>query len=447
MEKVSNNRTRSFVAAIVVLGLIVGVLTFGYIGSTVAMASYSTQLENVYQRSFYELLTDVNNIEVNLSKALISTGNGSRQKIYDNINDACTQASENLSRLPINHESVTQTTTFINQLGGFSYYVSEKLKNGTSLSTADYNSTEELHTMCLYIQSILNDFINQYSGNYSILQTTKGNSSGNSFSTMFGNMQAQGVEYPTLIYDGPFSDSQVNREVKGLTGSDITQQEALSKVEQIYEGKNISNLKFDSETNGIFKTYNFTLVNEQGRNLYIQIAKKGGFLLTISSYSASDADELTLAQCEQKAKEFVNSAGLSLESVWSTKITGMAYVNLTPVVNGVIIYPDMIKVKVSCSTGEVLGYEAQSYAYNHVARTGLNAEVSEATARTKVSSRLTIVTQKIALIPDDFGKEKLCYEYKCTLSEAEYYVYISAKTGEEVKILKVISTTDGNLLM
>lgn len=446
MKEETKKKTRKFIAVIVVLAVISGVLTVGYIGSTVAMTNYATQLENNYQRSVYELMTDVNSIETNLAKAVVSTGLTTRQKLFNNIYTQCTQASEDLSRLPINHESVNQTTSFINQMGGFSYYAENKLKNGEDLSTEDNKSVQDLHEMCVYIQKILNDFMSQNNGRYSILANTKNvYDNQNSFNSLFSNMQAEGVEYPTLIYDGPFSESQVKKEVKGLTQSEITQQEAQAKLEEILKDKKYSNLTFVGEATGIFSTYNFTFIDEQNREFYVQMAKQGGFVLTISSYLVSEQDNLELTECEQKAEEFAQKLGLDVKAVWSTKITGVAYINLTPIIDGVIIYPDMIKVKVSCDSGEVLGWEAQSYAYNHVERS-LSATISEASARSKVSSTLTIETQKLALIPVEYGEETLCYEYMCSLNNSTYYVYINAKTGEEQQILKVISTTNGNLL-
>ena len=449
MKEETKRKTRGFVAAIVVLAVVAGVLTLGYIGNTVAMASYANQLENNYQRSVYELLNDVNNIESNLSKAVVSTGTTARQKLFNNIYTQCTQANEDLSRLPISHQSIDQTTTFINQTGGFSYYAENKLKSNQSLSEEDNKSISDLHSMSVYIKQILNDFISKNNGKYNILADSKKqtDSQNNTFNDMFSNMQAEGVEYPTLIYDGPFSESQSQKDIKGLVGEEITQEEAQAKVEKIYEGKNITNLKYLGETDGIFKTYNFTLTNEQNREIYVQITKKGGFVLTISSYAGSDKDELELSVCEQKAEEFAQMLGIDVKAVWSTKVTGMAYINLTPVVDGVIIYPDMIKVKVSCLTGEVLGWEAQSYAYNHTDRTGLSATISESTARSKISSLLNIETQKMTLIPVQYGNETLCYEYKCTLNDSTYYVYIDAKTGDEVQILKIIATTSGELLI
>lgn len=135
-----------------------------------------------------------------------------------------------------------------------------------------------------------------------------------------------------------------------------------------------------------------------------------------------------------------------MKSVWSTVLDGVAYVNLVPVLNNVIIYPDMIKAKVTLDTGSIIGWEATSYAYNHDSRNDFNFQISEENARKMVSSALSILAIKKCIIPKEYGTEQLCYEYKCTYNSYTYYVYISGKTGQEVDTLRVIKTTAGNLL-
>lgn len=445
MKEKTKTKVRGYIAVIVVLAVVAGVLTIGYIGSNATLSAYSTQLENNYQRSVYELIDDVNSIESNLSKASISYGGETKQKLFNKIYTDCVRAGEDLSRLPINHESVNQTTSFINQMGGFSYYVENKLKNGQELSQEDNNSINQLYQLCVYVQSILNDFASTYQGNYSVLANTKNIAdNSNSFNSMFSSMQAEGVDIPTLIYDGPFSEAQTKKEIKGLSQTEYTKEQAQAKLESIFA--NLTDLKYEGETTGLFETYNFSF-NLGERSLYVQIAKRDNFILSISSYASSDNDVIGLEDCERKAEEFANNLGLDLKAIWSTKITGMAYINLTPVINDTIIYPDMIKVKISCATGEILGWEAQSYAYNHIERSLPEVQILESNARCKINTNLTIETQKLALIPVKYGNETLCYEYKCTLNDSTYYVYINAITGNEEQILKVIKTTNGDLLM
>ena len=206
-------KTRTFIAIIVALVVTVGVLAVGWIGSNNLQASYAGRLESNYQKSFSELITNVNTIEIYMSKALVTADNNKKQELYQKINQQCSLCAANLSNLPINHESIYETTKFVNQLGGFSYYLSQKLKNGTSLSDADLNSVNELYNWCVYVQTVINDYANNQDGSFNILSNTNFGDTSSGFDQMFANTSATGTEFPTLIYDGPFSDSIKNKKV------------------------------------------------------------------------------------------------------------------------------------------------------------------------------------------------------------------------------------------
>lgn len=438
-----NNYTTGFIVTIILLVTLSSALTIGLINTLSSMGTYSYKLENLYQKSFSELITNVNNIEVDLSKIIASTGISTREKLYNEVYTNCNYASSNLSNLPISYESINQTTKFINQMGGFSYYVGEKLKNNETLSQADIDSTLELYDLCKYIQSVLTDFVQDINYNFSILVNSEDVES-SSFNNMFESMQAENIKYPTLIYDGPFSESSKNTQTKGVVGAEITKEQAEDIISNTYQDS--TNIVYQGETTGLFNCYNFSFT-VKNINFYAQITKVGGLVLNITSYNKGETTKsLTLSECKTKAEDFAKSLSLKVESVWATSLGGIAYVNLTPVVANVVIYPDMIKAKVSMQSGLIVGWEATSYAHNHYDRIDIGTSVSIDSARKSVASNLTILSERTTLIPLEYNKEAVAYEFKCSLNDAIYYVYIDANTGKELQVLKVISTTNGDLL-
>ena len=147
-------KTRTFIAIIVALVVTSGVLAVGWIGSNAQMSSYAGKLESSYQKSFSELITNVNTIEIDMSKALVTVDNDKKQELYQKINQNCLLCATNLSNLPVNHQSIVETTKFVNQLGGFSYYLSQKLKTGGQMSSADNTSVNDLYNWCVYVQTV-----------------------------------------------------------------------------------------------------------------------------------------------------------------------------------------------------------------------------------------------------------------------------------------------------
>ena len=63
-------------------------------------------------------------------------------------------------------------------------------------------------------------------------------------------------------------------------------------------------------------------------------------------------------------------------------------------------------------------------------------------AREMVSSRLSVKSERLCVIPQD-EDETLCWGFECTDGAADYWVFVNAKTREIEQILRVITTNQG----
>ena len=111
------------------------------------------------------------------------------------------------------------------------------------------------------------------------------------------------------------------------------------------------------------------------------------------------------------------------------------------------MYPDLIKAKIDLNDNIVIGWEASSYAFNHVEREDLIAQLSLSEARKLVSNNLTIENERLCVIPLDFKGETLAYEFSGNYQGFKYYLYIDAYTGNQVRVLRIIQTDQGELVM
>lgn len=203
-----------------------------------------------------------------------------------------------------------------------------------------------------------------------------------------------------------------------------------------------------AETQGKFKTFDFSVKIDETISMYVQVTKNGGKLLTISGYGDADSRSLSLIDAISKVKTIANKqTGTTFDCVWSDIVGSDAYINLAPVQNGVILYPDLIKAKVDLASGEMIGYSASAYYTNHTKRTIENASFSKSEADKKIPKGFNVEMSRLCLAPLDFGNEILCYEYKCDKDGQTYYIYVNATTGITENILKVVETSDGNKLM
>lgn len=407
---------------------------------------YKVQLENVYQNNFYELSDNINNIESNLSKLSVVPNKDLTEKYLTEVVSLCNDAQDNLASLPLEHETIDEATKYINQLGGFAFILHQKIVQGEELTLDDEDQLENLHETSLTIKYELNRLATLVNQGYSIVDNSvKTDKSESNFNSEWGGFTTEMVEYPQLIYDGPFSDSVVNQEVKGLPETEITETEAKLIADKLF---NDWSVKASGETKGgDFDTYNFELTKDNLSG-YAQITKKGGLLLQYNTDAIVGKTTKTLKECELLAEEFAKNAGFeNTKVVWSTDSNGFVYCNLVYMIDDIIVYPDMIKVKVDTTNGAVIGWEARAWAFNHIERDKPTAKISQADALKVIDSDLDVLTKNKCIVPGEYVGEVYAYEFKCLKGSNIYYIYVDANTGLQFRVLKIIETDDGQLLM
>ena len=114
----------------------------------------------------------------------------------------------------------------------------------------------------------------------------------------------------------------------------------------------------------------------------------------------------------------------------------------------VIIYPDLIKVKVALDNGEILGLETSGYLNNHIETRDLSKiKIQIEQARQTINPDLEIGSEGLAVIPTEWKTEILCYEFKGKVEDREFLVYINAENGREEDVLMITNTPNGTLTM
>ena len=444
-----SNLSKKSVVTLVVFTIVLAILaiTFAvlYAINMRKLEQTSINLENIYQRSFYDLVDSVNNTEIKMSKLLASTDADYSNNLLMEINDNLTSAENELSYLPISLNGIPETLKFVNQLGGYTEILAKNTKNGKNLSAEERSKLRELYNAIYGIKIKLNKISTEMVNGYNISENAgESKEDYNKFTQNMQQVKNQNVDYPTMIYDGPFSESTLNKEIKGLNFAEISKEDAKTVVKEIFPN---SKVEFAREVNGKFQTYDFN-VEKDNLKRYVQITKKGGKVLTISSMTNKKQENITHEKAIEIAENFTQKLGIkNMKCVWTDKIQSDVYLNLAPVINNVIIYPDLIKVKVDMASGEIIGYEACTYYTNHTDRKIGSAKISKAEALKMVDEKYTVEKTSLSLSPIDYEGEKLTYEFKCRYQGATYYIYINAETGAEENILKVVETDNGNLIM
>ena len=256
------------------------------------------------------------------------------------------------------------------------------------------------------------------------------------------------MEFPTLIYDGPFSESAEKLEPKGLRGEDISQEEAQQRAEA-FTGRTLT-------CNGLVEAsipaYDFSYSDENGGWLEIQITRQGGDILWFMSPSSSNVEgrppEAEAGRYRDAALAKLEELGyLHMQATYAQYYGGVAVINCAATQGDVILYSDLIKVWVDRQTLEVVGMDARNYLFSHVDRRLQAPAISAYEAEARVSPQLEIQSQALALIPLTPETERLCYEFKCTMGGDSYILYIDALDGSEAQVFRIIDSEDGTLVI
>lgn len=453
---VDSKREKRFPKSVVIgLSVAVGVLGLSTIGLGIAygcMASttndYAIQLENVYQKNLYDLVESVNNTETKLSKILASNSSTYQKKLLAEIAQNSELAENSIASLPISQDSLADSVKFINQMGGYTQTLADQISQGKNLSSQDLSTLSKLQQSVNDMKAQINKFVKKVQQNYSILdQSFNLDGDFNNFTIEISKIKGEGVDYPVMIYDGPFADSTLDKTVKGLKGDTLTEQECQKEVEKCF--KNCAEISYSGEINSRFETYTYHVTNSDSQVLFVQVSKVGGHVITVSGQgSTSGVKNITEEDAKNIALDFAKQNGVeNPQIVWIESVNNHIYLNIAPTENDIILYPDLVKVKVDMASGTVIGYDATNYFINHIPRalkkTGHNANEF----KSSLPKDMTVKNQRLVLAPLDYNREVICFEYECEKEGATYYFYLNAENGEEENVLKVIQTDDSSKLM
>ena len=107
-------------------------------------------IANSYNKSFYELVEYVDNVEVLLAKAQISSTQAYSAKTLSNLWRKADLAQSSLSQIPTDNNVLSNAVKFFNQLSDYSYSLCNKLIDGKSLEEKDFDNLNSYYKTFQY---------------------------------------------------------------------------------------------------------------------------------------------------------------------------------------------------------------------------------------------------------------------------------------------------------
>lgn len=398
------------------------------------------------QKYLSEFCENLDSMTVSLCKSLCTS---TAEMFQKNGNDLMRQAAvAKVSLAGITDETIItdEIYKFLSQAGDYALYLSQK--ENFSLTKDETERLKELYEYSRYLsdsfEQISSDY---YSGRVAFTHKvnnllSSAENEGVSFSDSFTDIQQTMGDYPTLLYDGPFADAVLNRKALGLSGDEVTADEARKKAAE-YLGCDADGLKKESDTEGAIELYCFSHGDRTAG-----ITKTGGMLCYMTDPVYAGEATISTDEAIKRGKEYLKKAGFpeSMRETYYSTYDGICTVNYAFESDGIICYSDLVKVSVSLESGKAVAFDSRGYLMNHRERKTENEMLSEKKCRKILSRTLSVISEKQAFIPLETGKEALCYEFHCKAPEGQdVLVYINAISGKEENILLLLYS-DGGVL-
>lgn len=408
---------------------------------------YEKAIENNYARALYGLSESVGELDLALSKGVLVTQAPQLSRLTAEIWRQTAMAQSALGQLPISESKLETAERFLSQVGAYTYTLGQKGVMGQEITDEE---RQQLLSLAGYAEGLKNSLLalkgEWEDGNLSFdLGTVYAGDTSVAYVGELDNLEAGFSDYPTLIYDGPFSDHLEQAEAKFLSGKKtITDIEALERFSTIL-GKRATDPKVTGSVEG--KLAAFSLSANDG-NITGALTKQGGYPVWLLDSRELGEPTLSHEQAVEKAKEFLNRIGLtSMQENYYIKEGRSITVNFAYVQDGVTVYADLVKVKVALDNGEVIGFEAQGYLMSHHRREIPLALITPEEALKAVSNVVEVQKTSMALIPTADGRELPCYEILGKCGKRNFLMYVNTQSGYEENILMLLETEDGVLTL
>lgn len=429
-------------------------------------------LEAERQRSFVDLAYHTEQIQALLAKGLV-TGNVMQNMRYmADVNRHSSAAVDAFTSLPLPAQLSASTGKFLQQVGDFSVSLTRNEAAGRMMTPQQRAELARLRTESAGLSQHMNKIMAEYNqgifrwhqpARFNFANLAYGPASPAKPATQdqppasmvpsgFDQVGMSMEKMPVFIYDGPFSD-HVNDVTPAMSGMPVSQEEAARRLPTYFPQADRYSTGNVIERNGNIKAYSFHLAPADARGgahtATVEVSKNGGHLVQMLNARMVGAPTMDLTRARTLGQEYLASAGYpGMVPTYGQIQEGTATIAYAYRENGVVIYPDQIKVKVALDNGEILAVDARQYLMHHKARSIAQPKLTPNKAEAEVNPDLEVQRVQLAMIPDQAETgEILTYEFLTRMGQETYLVYINAETGEEEQILQLIQSEGGTFTL
>ncbi len=421
-----------------------------FCASTIFYASRTEYYERYIavqgERALSQLLTSISAMETALEKLQYAPSGTLLSTLTAEIWVESENAKSALSQLPLDGEGLDTYEKFIAQAGDYSYFLMRQAASGQVPEEDSLNTLFSLSESCSALTSTLASAKEQVdAGVASVggMLSTLGDS-GVTAGTHLHSAQEDFPEYASLIYDGPYSDHIEKQSAKFIEGmSELSEQQAHETLAEMPLASGYT-LTPSGEIGGNIPAYAFG-----GGDIYAQLTKNGGVLLSFIDSRQLGEGAVTLEEALSSAAGFLEQHGfVGMQSSYYTIYERVVTINFAYSENDIMAYTDLIKVSVALDNGRVVRFDSRGYVISHHERTPPQPSISLEQSYSAVPANVQLVSSELAIIPTAGKNEVLCYEHLCKTDLGHnVLIYVNAQTGMQENIFLLIESENGTLTL
>ena len=438
-------KKKTFIRAISFLCAAILVAAGFYVKEMFKSRRYRQIIENNYAGSFDELNSSLNDISTNLVKISYVSTPKQMATYASEIYSQAQLAKGALYKLPTGDNDLSTIYKFLSQVGNYTISVSKDVIAGKEVTDKQREELQTLSNTAKAITDIMEqtdlDYNNHKYWAKEIDGKVKDVLSEKNLGSTFSELESSLSDYPTLIYDGPYSDHILNKEPLVIGNApEVSQNDALQTAIKATGDKKIS---YQDMQSGKIECYRFG-----SDNVTATVSKKGGYIVYMRNSRTVGDHNLSYDKMLANAKKYL--ADLGFENMVDTYYftdSGICVINFAYLDGQTICYTDLVKVGIAVDNGELMSLETSGYLTNHTLRAFQSIETTSDEAAATISRLLTIEKTSIALIPTSGGGEVRCYEFACKNEDGgDILVYVNVKDFDVEQIYILLKADGGTLV-
>ena len=395
------------------------------------------------EQAFAELCDAVSGMDAALQKSRYTITPGMTASLCAEIYSRAQTASASLGALPFPIQELEQTASFLSTTGDYAVYLLRRSGGGEDVTEQDRENLRQLADSA----ALLSENLRQLRADVAdgLVNAADAAETGlPGLSDSFLQMEQEFPELPVLVYDGPFSSDVAERSPRMLQGAQEIDPDAAVLIATGFLGVRTNLGAEAGESAGKLPVWRIS-----AGDYTVSVTRQGGYVAQAISSRTPDRTVLSLQDGLAAARGVLERRRLGPMAESYHILEGNALtVSYCAQEGDAICYPDMVKVTVAMDNGELLRYDAEGYLTCHGPRELPAAAFSAEDAAAKTPEELTLLEQRLAVIPSAGTKELFCRELVCQDEEGRHWLlYFNAVTGAQERILLLLEDESGTLAL